>query len=32
VLSLGGVRDELEADLAPMSSAPVELDAHRATG
>jgi DNA-binding transcriptional MerR regulator len=32
VLSLGGVRDELEADLAPMSPAPMELDAHRATG
>jgi DNA-binding transcriptional MerR regulator len=35
VLSLGGVRDELEADLAPMSHAipsPTELDAHRATG
>ena len=32
VLSLGGVRDELEADLAPMSPAPIELDAHRATG
>ncbi len=32
VLSLGGVRDELEADLAPMSPAPMELDTHRATG
>ncbi len=29
VLSLGGVRDELEADLAPTESAPTDLDARR---
>ena len=29
VLSLGGVRDELEADLAPVGSAPTELDTRR---
>jgi DNA-binding transcriptional MerR regulator len=30
VLSLGGVRDELEADLAPTSTEPIDL--HRRTG
>jgi DNA-binding transcriptional MerR regulator len=29
VLSLGGVRDELEADLAPVDPAPTELDTRR---
>ncbi|MGI9605645.1 MAG: MerR family transcriptional regulator [Acidimicrobiales bacterium] len=29
VLSLGGVRDELEADLAPIESTPTELDSRR---
>ena len=29
VLSLGGVRDELEADLAPHDAEPTELDARR---
>ncbi|MGB0114456.1 MAG: MerR family transcriptional regulator, partial [Ilumatobacteraceae bacterium] len=32
VLSLGGVRDELEADLAPIDAPPTELAAHRRTG
>ena len=32
VLSLGGVRDELEADLAPVDAPPTELAAHRRTG
>lgn len=32
VLSLGGVRDELEADLAPITADQTELAAHRPTG
>jgi DNA-binding transcriptional MerR regulator len=32
VLSLGGVRDELEADLAPIAADPVEIDTRRRTG
>jgi DNA-binding transcriptional MerR regulator len=32
VLSLGGVRDELEADLAPLDPAPADLAARRRTG
>jgi hypothetical protein len=32
VLSLGGVREELEADLAPMSADTVDIDTHRRTG
>ena len=32
VLSLGGVREELEADLAPMSAGAIDIDTHRRTG
>jgi DNA-binding transcriptional MerR regulator len=32
VLSLGGVREELEADLAPMSADAADIDTHRRTG
>jgi hypothetical protein len=32
VLSLGGVREELEADLAPTSAVAVDIDDHRRTG
>ena len=32
VLSLGGVREELEADLAPMSTETVDIDTRRRTG
>lgn len=32
VLSLGGVRDELEADLAPLSSDAIEIESRRRTG
>jgi DNA-binding transcriptional MerR regulator len=32
VLSLGGVREELEADLGPVVEAPSELEARRRTG
>ena len=32
VLSLGGVRKELEADLAPMSTETVDIDTRRRTG
>ena len=32
VLSLGGVRDELEADLAPVDDEPTDVDTHRRIG
>ena len=32
VLSLGGVREELEADLAPMSIETIDIDTRRRTG
>ncbi len=32
VLSLGGVREELEADLAPTAVETIDIDAHRRTG
>jgi len=32
VLSLGGVRDELEADLAPHAADSIEIESHRRTG
>ena len=32
VLSLGGVREELEADLAPMANTTLDIDTHRRIG